>query len=125
MADINNSGLERRKRWRKANPEWCRERWLRWSNKSKDKIRNKDLKAKYGITQEDYDRMLVEQHGGCTICGSPSPGPGLKNFSVDHDHETGKVRGLLCNPCNRGLGHFNDNPAACYRAEQYLLNHRS
>lgn len=75
--------------------------------------RRKSLKWKYGITPEDYARILEKQNGGCGICGSTENKSAYgKNkspsFSVDHCHRTGSVRGLLCNNCNRGLGLLGD-----------------
>ena len=86
-------------------------------------IRNSNLRALYGITQIDYDRMLLDQDGCCAICGSPSPGRGNKYFSVDHDHVTNKVRQLLCDPCNNGLGRFKDNLEVMRKAIAYLEKH--
>lgn len=84
------------------------------------------LKSLYGITVGDYDRMLAEQRGGCAICGSADAKhrkytrAKVAAFSVDHDHKTGKVRGLLCSPCNRALGLINDNPSVATRMASYL-----
>src|SRR2546423_5792224 len=62
------------------------------------------LKRKFGLTLEEYDEMLAAQEGGCAICGeAPEEG---KILHIDHDHETGLVRGLLCQRCNHGLGLF-------------------
>ena len=84
------------RRWQIANPE-----------KHAANKRRASLKA-YGITPEDYDRMLEEQGGRCAMCRTDDPGGhgGVKHFHVDHDHETGVVRGLLCDTCNRGLGTY-------------------
>ena len=79
--------------------------------------RHNYLKKRYGITQEDYDLMLENQSHGCKICGAPR---GRSRLSVDHCHTTGKVRGLLCSPCNSGLGYFKDNPAVLASAIKYL-----
>ena len=57
----------------------------------------------YGLEPGEYDRMLEAQDGRCAICGKQ---PRTKRLSVDHDHNTGRVRGLLCQPCNRGLRSF-------------------
>jgi hypothetical protein len=76
-------------------------------------------KAKYGITLEDYDRLLALQNGRCAICPSTEPG-GQGRFHIDHNHETGKVRALLCHRCNTGLGLFSDNPEILIKAAQYL-----
>jgi hypothetical protein len=59
-----------------------------------------------GVTDADYDRMLNEQGGGCAICGNP---PKSRRLHVDHDHKTGKVRGLLCFRCNRALPNYVTN----------------
>lgn len=82
----------------------------------------------YGITREDYNRMLAEQVGKCAICGGDPEGGRASRlpvaaFHVDHDHETGKVRGLLCAHCNTGLGKFKDDPARMRAAAGYLERH--
>lgn len=74
------------------------------------------LKSKYGITLDDYEDMAAEQKGCCKICGEYM-GEALR---VDHCHTTGKVRGLLCNGCNVGLGNFKDSPEALLSAITYL-----
>lgn len=83
----------------------------------------------YGITQEQYDAMLEAQGGGCAICGSPESGiAGRTTLLVDHDRSCcpgdrtcGKcVRGILCNPCNVGLGRFKDSPSLLERAAAYV-----
>jgi hypothetical protein len=73
------------------------------------------LKARYGLTVADYERMLEEQRGVCAICGNEMDPP-----CVDHDHATGKVRGLLCKSCNWILGRAKDNPDIFRRAILYL-----
>jgi hypothetical protein len=70
------------------------------------------------MTVEDYDRMLEAQGGGCAICGRP-PRPDI-SLHVDHDHETGRIRGSLCWPCNNLLGDVQDDPARLYAAADYL-----
>lgn len=75
--------------------------------------------AALGITNEDYSRMLDEQNGVCAICHSPAPERG--RLAVDHNHATGKVRGLLCHSCNYGLGCFKDDPVYLEAAAAYLL----
>jgi hypothetical protein len=70
---------------------------------------------RYGITVHDYARLLEEQHGVCAACGqperTPNPRNGYRLLAVDHDHETGRVRGLLCVNCNKALGHLRDDPS--------------
>jgi hypothetical protein len=72
----------------------------------------------YGITVEDFDRMLEEQNGGCYICGQTDANRAL---SIDHDHATGKVRGLLCSNHNRALGLLADDPDLVLAAHKYLV----
>lgn len=79
--------------------------------------------ARYGISVEQYDEMLEQQNGVCRICGQPPAKEGWKTVTrlhVDHDHETGKVRALLCNNCNRGLGYFQDSYELLKEAHKYL-----
>ena len=73
----------------------------------------------YGLTLEGYFDLLQKQRGGCAICGSPG-GPDDKRLHVDHCHETGGVRGLLCSPCNVTLGMFRDDPERLRAAADYL-----
>ena len=82
--------------------------------------RRMKYKRVYGITIEDYDRMLEEQGGRCAICRTDTPGGSGARFAVDHNHETGEVRGLLCNNCNRGLGHLQDSVLILEQAIRYL-----
>jgi hypothetical protein len=76
------------------------------------------LKTRYGITVDEYDQMLIAQGGGCAICGRPRSGK--KNLPVDHNHKTGRVRGVLCHPCNRWIGVIVDDPEKARRAAAYL-----
>lgn len=74
----------------------------------------------YGITWDDYNRMLEDQGNVCAICGTSDPGHTREVWCIDHCHTTGKVRGLLCNTCNIGLGAFRDNTANLAKAIDYL-----
>jgi hypothetical protein len=76
------------------------------------------MKSKYGITLEDYNQMYDLQSGVCKICGQAETNG--KRIAIDHNHITGKVRGLLCNHCNIGLGKFFDNPQLLQSAINYL-----
>lgn len=76
-------------------------------------------KRRYGISAEEYDALSIRQKGACAICGGP-PVKNRKSLSVDHCHETGRIRGLLCGRCNTGLGMFKDLPALLEKALQYL-----
>lgn len=79
----------------------------------------------YGIELEDYDKMAKDQEGKCLLCEKVPNG--LKKgeqFHVDHDHITGKIRGLLCDTCNRGLGMFKESPELLLKASEYISKHR-
>lgn len=76
---------------------------------------------KYGLTEARYREILVEQGGGCALCGSFTESTGQRGMHVDHDHATGKVRGILCSGCNTALGKLGDNVAGVWRALDYLL----
>lgn len=76
------------------------------------------LKKKYGLTKQQNELLYEEQEGKCCICKRFFL---RKNLVVDHNHTTGKVRGLLCSPCNRGIGLLGDNIENLFRAQQYLM----
>jgi hypothetical protein len=76
------------------------------------------LKGLYGITIEQFGSMLAAQRRRCPICHRVFESD--RDAHVDHDHDTGRVRGLLCNNCNNGLGRFKDDPSALRRAAEYL-----
>lgn len=80
-----------------------------------------DLRYKFNITIEEFDAMLTAQGGVCAICGTDEPGgKGGAYFAVDHNHETGEVRGLLCNRCNRAIGMLDEDPNVLRSAIEYL-----
>jgi hypothetical protein len=85
---------------------------------------NYNLKSKYNMTIECRDRMLVSCGYRCEICSSKVTTPTSKNESgvanIDHCHTTGKVRGILCGPCNRAIGLLQDSPELLTKASNYL-----
>lgn len=98
-------------RWKKANPGYVEKRTengvMRYSRR-------------YGVEPEDYFALLAGQGGVCAICRqAPKQGP----LHIDHDHADGRVRGLLCRPCNLGLGNFGDDPDRITAAMAYLMQH--
>lgn len=93
------------RKWKKAHPE-AKHRYM--------------LKERYRISQTTYDRMLANQAGMCAICGSTEPGAKARHLAVDHCHESGDIRGLLCISCNSGLGQFKDNLDVMRNAVRYL-----
>jgi len=82
--------------------------------------RERHLRDKYGITSADYAAMVARQGGHCACCGGD---PTARGLVVDHDHKTGKVRELLCEPCNQGIGCFRDSLDRLDLAAKYLQRH--
>lgn len=80
--------------------------------------RNRKLRHKYGITLTEMQSILAKQGGVCAICGTDYPG--VQGWHIDHNHGTGEVRGVLCQPCNSGLGQFGDTPDLLDAAADYL-----
>lgn len=124
------------KRWKKRNPEKAREYARRNYRRNRAKFcarsrknyrQNKeirlraDLKRRYNVSLEAYKALLAEQNGVCAICGEPEKGR-FSRLSVDHDHSTNKIRGLLCSACNSGLGRLKDSKELLIRALEYLFN---
>lgn len=102
----NPKNYDRQREWAKNNPE---------SRKLSYKKHN--IKKYYGLSWNEYEKLLERFNNKCGICGGIDP----ISLSVDHDHKTGKVRGLLCNNCNNGLGRFKDSPELLAKAIEYLL----
>jgi nitrate/TMAO reductase-like tetraheme cytochrome c subunit len=113
---------ERNKRWKSKNKESvsARKRAHYQANRQKYLTleRDRQYRIRYGITLEDYNRLLESQSGKCRICESPKAGNKDQHFAVDHCHHTGRVRGLLCIKCNARLGWFEKNRESTLR---YLL----
>lgn len=84
---------------RKSAPEKVRARWRRW---------------KYGLSEEAYDHLLFKQNHACAGCRV------VTKLVIDHDHNDGKVRGLLCDPCNRAIGIVKDEPKTLRALADYL-----
>lgn len=107
---------------RKYNAEHRKEvnaRNRKWRAENPERAVSISLKHRFDITLADYDAMLIAQDGVCAICGK-TPWEEEKRLAVDHNHETGRVRGLLCNNCNSGIGYLQDNPGLCRLAADYL-----
>jgi hypothetical protein len=129
---------ERTRKWKEANPERVREGWDKWAKSdagrrahrqamqrylqtekgkayNRAKVRRSEIKAKYGLTVQEYEAILSR---GCAICGSKE-----EQMNLDHCHSTGEVRDALCGGCNRGLGQFRDNSENLIRAAAYIEAH--
>lgn len=83
--------------------------------------RDYNLRSHYGVTLEEYDAMVVNQKGLCALCRKP---PVKGSLHLDHDHETKKIRALLCTKCNTGIGLFNEDSDLLRRAIEYIEHHR-
>ena len=132
------AALERRREytrvWDAAHPDSKRESHLRfraahpgysaaWSRGHPEAKRRQHLRYEYGLTVAEYDAMLDAQGGVCAVCGKPETRVQhgrVDPLAVDHNHETGEARGLLCNNCNVGISRFNDDPHLLLAAVAYL-----
>lgn len=107
--------------WRQANPERDRASNKRYRDSEKGRARSRTYQRgshffkRYGITVEQYEAMVVEQEGTCPICCTQP-----EVLVVDHCHETGAVRGLLCGPCNTGIGMLADSPERLRAGALYI-----
>lgn len=115
--------------WQGRNPERVKERRRTYYRADpaaqRERTRRAQYKRQYGITIEQFDLMLSAQDDKCAICEITSAeylDRTQRLFAVDHDHETGQVRGLLCNPCNTALGLLRDSPSLVQRAANYLID---
>ena len=119
--------LEQQKAWYRLNAKERIQKTKDWilanPDQRKATKRKNDL-ASYGLTVEDFETMKANQNGGCAICGGPPAGK-YGVFVVDHDHETNRVRGLLCSPCNMGIGLLKDDVWVLENAVQYLSGTKS
>ncbi len=116
-------------KWNKENPDKVKEanklhkltRKEYYSDpERKLKYRNLDLQRRFGVTHTEYENMLKSQNGACAICKKFRLNKGKKHMAIDHCHKTGKVRGVLCHICNRGLGMFDDSQDLLTQAIEYL-----
>lgn len=78
------------------------------------------MKNVYGMSKEDFFDLLEKQDNKCALCGKPYLGLARRDIHIDHCHETGKIRGLLCLGCNTGLGMLGDNEAGLLKALEYI-----
>ena len=112
--------IERARAWREANPDKIKE-YARRDSRRWDRLRRT-----HGISREDYEALYAAQEGRCPICGTELPdavvrrGETATRPHVDHCHETGRVRGILCGPCNQGIGLMHDDAAIVQAAVDYL-----
>lgn len=110
----------KKREWYRNNPEYRARQAVKqrkWAAENPELVRNKFRQYRYGITPDEYQALYDEQGGQCAICGIAGD---TFQISVDHDHDTDAIRGLLCRICNTGLGMFRDDPALLRQAITYL-----
>lgn len=117
LDDSNSVWHNPQSRGRRCRPCYLLYMKKRYAEESPEKRRNTVLK-RYGTTSQEYDKLLEFQQGGCAICRQP-PEEG-KNLSVDHNHETNEIRGLLCRNCNLVLGYSKENENILWNTLEYL-----
>lgn len=114
------------RKWREQNREkynaWAKEynknNGYKWETHTKEWKKYYSLKKKYNLTEEDFLYLLEKQQNKCYICGKHNSDI-LRGLAVDHDHITGKIRGLLCSKCNGALGWYENN---FEKINEYLAN---
>ena len=114
--------VRERSRQRYQNNPIVRETALNRRKKNKEKTKFYDIQKKYDLSKEEYCQMLEKQKHSCAICLTHVENIEKKTLCVDHCHKTGKVRGLLCGPCNRALGLFCDDKKTLLSSIKYLEN---
>ena len=122
--EMRRRAQQRVRSWQEDNREQFLAQRARYRAEGRLKAiaRRSHLKRTFGITPEDYERRLAQQGGGCAVCArAPKAG---KSLHVDHDHETGYVRGLLCFKCNAALGQLDDDLDRIERALTYVATKR-
>lgn len=119
---------ERSRKWAAANPERKRSYQKNWYEANKDSARayQRELhfKRTYGITIAERDEIFAHQGYKCAACGTGDP-RSKKGWVVDHCHESGKIRGVLCHGCNSSLGYAYEDPARLRALADYIEGHKN
>ncbi|MBX7133800.1 MAG: endonuclease VII domain-containing protein [Fimbriimonadaceae bacterium] len=123
LDDFTNhrNGNHGKRYWCRACETAHRQRWKSENPQRAISVSRRHELRTYGLTEADFQTLLDKQGGRCAICGTDKPGRGHAHFSVDHDHRTGQIRGLLCGNCNTGLGLFSEDTDLLSAAREYLL----
>lgn len=122
-AENREAQNEYRRQWAINNPERNAKTCHDWYVRNKDRVRDANLRKKYGIGVKEFEALLEAQGGGCAICGTTVNPQRGKSMHLDHDHKTGAVRGILCHPHNVLLGLVNDDTSLLLKAIGYLEKH--
>ncbi len=120
----NPKAKEISKKWQQNNKNKCRISSDKWIQNNPDKVKAGQLRRDFGISLDKWKEMQTEQKGLCKICKQPPSGKTKMGqvLHVDHDHKTGRIRGLLCHFCNHLLGNSKDNIEILKEAIDYLEN---
>lgn len=110
----------RAKRYRDSHSDQIKAATKAWRDANKNKIKHYTLSYLYGITSERWDALFAAQGRRCAICLTEHPDG--RGWSTDHNHATGKVRGILCARCNAGIGMLGDDPTTMQRAARYVAS---
>ena len=105
----NSTHKEQRKKYNKE-----------YQKTHKEYLKQYFIKYKYGLSKTEYDNLLLSQNNRCAICKEPLDSQNPHNVIIDHNHLTGKIRGILCRKCNLAIGQLRDNPEYAYNAFLYL-----
>lgn len=114
-----NNNKEYYHKYTKDNSSKASERSKEW-RKDKDKCKDSKLRYNYNITLIEYNEMLESQSNLCSVCDADLSKLPVKNVHLDHNHQTGKVRGILCSHCNLMIGHARDNSTNLRKGADYL-----
>lgn len=106
-------------KYRAANRERYNAKAQAWKKANPEKVRAINRKFNFDVTQEEWDAQFQAQDECCAICKTDHPGTD-RHWATDHDHVTGRLRGILCHPCNKALGHVQDRPEVLRAAADYL-----
>jgi hypothetical protein len=120
-ADLDKDNASKRAR-RKANPQKAREQDKLVYRKHADRWKTRHLQRSYGLTNEQWNNRFIEQGRCCAICKNPNPG--RMGWHTDHNHETEKVRGILCGGCNLSIGLVHEDVTRLRSMIQYLEQDR-
>jgi hypothetical protein len=116
LKNLDKDKAAKRRYYEKTKDKF-RERERKWRKENPERVYENSLKYRYNIDLKQYKKMLTEQDNKCKLCASE------EKLFVDHCHQTNKVRGLLCNSCNKALGLFYDNTETLQKALTYIKEH--
>jgi hypothetical protein len=117
--EIKKRSIKQKKKYRQENVEKIKKYQKEYDKNNSKRKKYSHIKRDFGITENEYDLIFAKQEGKCAICGKHQ-NEFKTPLGIDHDHETGKVRGLLCFNCNTGIGKLKDDITILEKAIEYL-----